>query len=345
MGKPEAAGERTDAHTDPGLDRMLEGLRSGDRGMLARAITLVESDRPADRQAAARLVEACLPPTVSSLRIGVTGVPGVGKSTFIESLGLKLVQSGRRLAVLAVDPSSDISGGSILGDKTRMAGLAADERAFIRPSPARGVLGGVTGRTRETIVLFEAAGHDTVFVETVGVGQAETAAYGVVDCFLLLLLPGAGDELQGMKRGIVERADLLAVNKADGERGAAARETAADYRRALHLLPPSESGWNPPVIACSGLTGEGLDEVWERIGAFAARMREGGHFQARRREQALAWFRAAFREGLQEAVRSRPGMDDALREAEAVVRSGERHPPSVARDLLARWAAAADGHG
>ncbi|WP_052121509.1 methylmalonyl Co-A mutase-associated GTPase MeaB, partial [Inquilinus limosus] len=240
-------------------------IRDGDRRALARAITLVESRRADHRERAEALLEALAPAAGGAVRIGISGPPGVGKSTFIESLGLHLTGQGHRVAVLAVDPSSQRSGGSILGDKTRMELLTRDPAAFIRPSPAGSTLGGVARRTRETLLLCEAAGHDVVIVETVGVGQSETAVAQMVDVFLLLLLPGAGDELQGIKRGIVEVADILVVNKADGDRKGAANHAAAEYRHALALLRGT-GGWTPPVLQCSALENRGIDAVWDMIG-------------------------------------------------------------------------------
>ncbi len=267
------AGQRTGPRFDPrcrplpSLDTLVEGVRAGRRAVLARAITLVESRKPEHQGLAEELVQALLPSTGKATRVGITGVPGVGKSTTIDALGTHLLERGHRVAVLAVDPSSSRTGGSILGDKTRMARLSMDERAFVRPSPAAGTLGGVAARTRETLLLCEAAGYDVILVETVGVGQSETAVADMTDTFLVLMLPGAGDELQGIKKGIIEIADILAVNKADGPNAPRAKKAAADYRAALHLLGGREPHWSTPVLTYSGLTGEGIEELWQQVRA------------------------------------------------------------------------------
>ena len=241
------------------------GIRAGDRAMLARAITLIESKRADHRKAAHRLVQDLLPLTGQAVRLGITGAPGVGKSTTIDALGSTLTAQGHKVAVLAVDPSSTRTGGSILGDKTRMARLASDPHAFVRPSPSSGTLGGVAAKTRETMLLCEAAGYDVVRVETVGIGQSETAVADMTDFFLVLMLPGAGDELQGLKKGIVELADMVAVNKADGDNIARAKLAAAEYRAALNILNPQSATWSPPVITYSALTGDGIRELWSRV--------------------------------------------------------------------------------
>ena len=243
------------------LEQWMEGIRSGNRTILSQAITLVESQNPDQKQMGQAIVEACLPYSGNSFRIGITGVPGVGKSTFIESMGTLLVEKGKKLAVLAIDPSSERSGGSILGDKTRMQELSSRPEVFIRPSPSAGSLGGVARKTRETIFLFEAAGFDVLFIETVGVGQSETAVHQMVDFFLLLMLAGAGDELQGIKRGIMEMADGMLITKADGDNQDKARLARRQYKNALHLLPPSPSGWITPVEICSALNRSGLEEA------------------------------------------------------------------------------------
>ena len=317
---------------------LLHGLRDGDRGALARALTLVESQLPGDRAQARKLLDACLHdrPTavMDSFRIGITGVPGAGKSTFIEALGMHWIDQGHRVAVQAVDPSSAISRGSILGDKTRMERLATHADAFIRPSPARGVLGGVTDRTREYLLLFETAGYDRLIVETVGVGQSETAVHGMVDGMLLLLVPGAGDELQGIKRGIVEMADWLVVNKADADNKVRAAETESDYRRALHLFPPTDTGWAPQVMRCSALTGEGLPHVAEALDTFRDKMLAGGHLAERRRRQAGTWLHQAINDALTAGFYANPAVNKAVQEAEAAVLAGERHPLLAAEQLL-----------
>ncbi|HYF55839.1 MAG TPA: methylmalonyl Co-A mutase-associated GTPase MeaB, partial [Salinarimonas sp.] len=279
----------------------IEALLAGDRAALARAITLAESKR-ADRRAAARaLLDAAMPHTGRAARVGITGVPGVGKSTTIDALGAMLSARGHRVAVLAVDPSSSRTGGSILGDKTRMARLAADPAAFVRPSPTSGTLGGVAARTRETMLLCEAAGFDVILVETVGVGQSETAVADLTDFFLVLMLPGAGDELQGIKKGILELADVIAVNKAD-DAGARANAAAAEYRAALHILAPSSGIWSPPVLTVSGLTGQGLDELWAKVLDHRARLEAAGELHAKRRAQDLKWMWALVHERLHERL-------------------------------------------
>jgi LAO/AO transport system kinase len=316
----------------------VDGVRRGDRAILARAITLVESERHDDAQPAAELLDAVLPYTGQARRVGITGVPGAGKSTLIDVLGLHLVHDrGERVAVLSVDPSSPVTGGSLLGDKTRMARLAVEERAFVRPSPARGHLGGVAPRTREAILLCEAAGFSTVLVETVGVGQSETAVRDLTDVFVLLLLPGAGDELQGLKRGIVEMADLLAITKADGATRAAADRARDDYGRALHLFPPSADGWTPTVQTTSAMEGEGIAELWERILAHQAHAEAGGHRLARRREQAVAWMRELLSVGLARALRRDPQASERVVELERSVAAFEVSPLAAAQEILARF--------
>ena len=273
----------------PDPEAYLEGIRAGDRVLLGQAITLVESQKPEHAPLARQLVEACLPLSGRSIRIGITGSPGVGKSSFIEAMGTYLIEQGLHVAVLAVDPSSKQSKGSILGDKTRMSRLSAHPDAFVRPSPAGESLGGVTRKTREAILLCEAAGFEVIIVETVGVGQSETAVHSMVDFFLLLLLPGAGDELQGIKRGIVEMADLIAVNKADGDRMEMAREARRAYRSAMHLFPPKESGWDPPVVLCSATLNQGMKEIWDQVRQYQSFAKEKGYFKLRRQEQAKYW--------------------------------------------------------
>lgn len=274
---------------DPYIEELVEGVQSGNRSKLARAITLVESVKPAHQAQAQALLLRLLPDRGKAHRIGITGVPGVGKSTSIEALGLYLTGLGKKVAVLAVDPSSSRSGGSILGDKTRMQNLSVDPNAFIRPSPTSGTLGGVTKKTRETMALCEAAGFDVILVETVGVGQSETAVAEMVDIFLCLMLPGAGDELQGIKKGILEIADLIAVNKADGDGKIKAMQAASEYRAALHILTPQSPNWSPPVMTMSGLTGEGLDQLWELILAHKTALTASGEWEDKRRAQDVNW--------------------------------------------------------
>src|SRR6202167_5040878 len=266
------------------IGKLAQGVRSGDRSVLSRAITLTESKRADHRRAAAALTQALLGATGKAIRVGITGAPGVGKSTTIDALGTFLTGKGHKVAVLAVDPSSARTGGSILGDKTRMAQLAADARAFIRPSPAAGTLGGVAAKTRETMLICEAAGYDVILVETVGTGQSETAVADMTDFFLALMLPGAGDELQGLKKGVVELADMIAVNKADGDNIARAKAAAAEYRAALHILSPRSPHWSPPVVTYSALTGDGIPALWEKVLDHRTAMNASGEFAARPRQ-------------------------------------------------------------
>jgi len=275
-----------------------EGIRNHDRIILSQAITLIESSLPSHRDLAARIIDICIPLSGNSLRIGITGVPGVGKSTFIESWGKMITGEGRKLAVLAIDPSSKRSGGSIMGDKTRMETLAQDPDAFIRPSPSGGSLGGVARKTKETIILCEAAGFDTVFVETTGVGQSETAVHSMVDFFLLLMLAGAGDELQGIKRGIMEMADAVVITKADGSNIHSAEIARTEFTNALHLYPPSESGWIPKVMICSAKNGQGLEEIWNTILSFEEFAKRSGYFQNNRNQQAITTMYDSINESL-----------------------------------------------
>lgn len=316
----------------------MAGIQHGDRGVLSQAITLVESTHPA-HQALAQEVLAALPPAAASLRVGVTGVPGVGKSTFLDALGTFLTEKGHGVAVLAIDPSSTRTKGSILGDKTRMDRLAADPNAFIRPSPTAGSLGGVARRTRETIRLCEAAGFDVIFVETVGVGQSETTVHSMVDFFLLLALAGAGDELQGIKRGIMEMADALVINKADGDNRTAARRAKAQYRSALRLFPPTASGWTPEVATCSALTGEGMPEVWSLIERYRQETQASGYFAAHRREQARYWLRQAIEHHLHTRFFSDPAVQAQLPGLEQAVVEGTVSPFVAAQRLVEERAA------
>jgi LAO/AO transport system kinase len=309
-------------------------LLDGDRRALAQSITLVESTRPDHRSDAAALLDAVLARTGNAARLGITGTPGAGKSTFIEELGGRLTAAGHRVAVLAVDPSSRRSGGSILGDKTRMERLARDPHAFIRPSPSGGSVGGVARRTREAALLCEAAGFDVIVVETVGVGQSEVAVADMVDCFCLIVAPGAGDELQGIKRGIVELADLVVVNKADGDLLPAARRATADYRQAVHLLRPRHAGWEVPVLAMSAREGVGVDEVWSTVEKFVGHLREDGALERRRAGQAVGWMWDEIREQLIDSFRRDPGVAAGLPSAEAAVRAGALSPTTAARRLL-----------
>jgi LAO/AO transport system kinase len=313
---------------------LASAVRAGDRRSLARAITLVESTRPDHRHEAVALLDELLPATGGSIRVGVSGAPGAGKSTFIEALGLHLVDHGHRLAVLAVDPSSRRSGGSILGDKTRMEMLSRRTEAFIRPSPSGGTLGGVARRTREALLLCEAAGHDVVLVETVGVGQSEVAVAGMVDVFVLLLAPGAGDDLQGVKRGIVELADVVVVNKADGDLAAAAERTAADYANALHFLRSRTEGWEVRVERASALLGEGIDRVWSAIEAHEALLTATGALSARRAEQARDWMWSEVNDGLLDALAVDPAVAVEMDVLEEDVRAGTVSPAAAAQRIL-----------
>jgi LAO/AO transport system kinase len=318
------------ATKDSKLDLLAAGLRAGDRRALARAITLVESTRADHRAEANALLGALLPHTGKSIRLGITGVPGVGKSTFIEAFGLHVIGEGHRIAVLAIDPSSKRGGGSILGDKTRMEQLARSEAVFIRPSPAGTTLGGVARRTREAMLLAEAAGFDVIIVETVGVGQSETAVAEMVDMFLLLLAPAGGDELQGIKRGIVELADLMVVTKADGDLAAAAGRTQSEYQHALRLLRPTVPGWTPSVLLTSAVTGKGIAEVWGAVGRYRAALARGGLLQRRRADQARAWMWSEISEVLLAEMREHEGVRAELKKLEAAVAEGRMAPGAAA---------------
>jgi LAO/AO transport system kinase len=301
---------------------LAQRVRNADRASLARAITLIESKRADHQKRAHQLVQALLPHTGQAVRVGITGAPGVGKSSTIDALGTHLTGKGHRVAVLAVDPSSTRTGGSILGDKTRMAQLAIDANAFVRPSPSSGTLGGVAAKTRETMLLCEAAGHDVVLVETVGIGQSETAVADMTDFFLALMLPGAGDELQGIKKGLVELADMIAVNKADGDNIPRARAAAAEYRAALHILTPRSPNWTPPVITYSALTGDGIAELWSQVLTHRERMSASGEHAARRRDQQVKWMWAMLEERLFARLRSDPSLRARLPQIESAVADG-----------------------
>ncbi len=313
---------------------LAEGVLGGDRRAVARAITLVESHRPDHREHAQELLVELLPHAGSARRVGISGVPGVGKSTFIDQLGVMLTAAGSKVAVLAVDPSSARSGGSILGDKTRMARLSVDPNAFIRPSPTSGTLGGVAQATRESMVVVEAAGHDVVLVETVGVGQSEITVAEMVDSFLFLTLARTGDQLQGIKRGILEIADVIAVNKADGPGAADARKAARELAGAIRMLRGHGEDWNVPVLTCAGLTGEGLDEVWAKLVEHQDRRRASGAFDEQRRSQQVRWTRQLVRDGLEHRLRAHPGVRAAAPELEKAVLAGELTPALAAQQLL-----------
>ena len=310
------------------------GILAGDRVVLAQAITLVESELPEDQILATDLIQEILPYTGRSFRIGITGVPGVGKSSFIEVFGIRQLDAGKKVAVLAVDPSSSLSKGSILGDKTRMERLALDKRAFIRPSPSRSTLGGVAGKTREAILLCEAAGFDLILVETVGVGQSETAVKSMVDFFLLLLLAGAGDELQGIKKGIVEMADGFLIHKADGDNLDLAAQAKVSYQNAVHLLPPSEKGWAPKLLLGSSLTGLGLSELEAILTSYQEQMKGSGFWDATRGLQRLTWLDDQIQEVLGRAFVNHPGVKKILEREKSAVQSGLLSPSLLAQQAV-----------
>ena len=309
------------------------GIRAGDRATLARAITLIESKRADHRAQAHQLVQDLLPATGKAVRLGITGAPGAGKSTTIDALGTYLTGLGHKVAVLAVDPSSTRTGGSILGDKTRMARLATDPNAFIRPSPSSGTLGGVAAKTRETMLVCEAAGFDVVIVETVGIGQSETAVADMTDFFMALMLPGAGDELQGLKKGIVELADMIAVNKADGDNVERAKVAAAEYRAALNILSPRSPNWSVPVVTYSALTGNGIPQLWGKVLEHKEKMTASGELEARRREQQVKWMWTMLEERLTARLRNDPAVRSKLKQAEAAVAAGKLAPTLAVEEI------------
>ncbi len=311
------------------------GVRAGDRAVLARAITLVESTKPEHRALAQQVLQELLAETGKAIRLGITGVPGVGKSTTIDQLGINLVEAGHKVAVLAVDPTSKRTGGSILGDKTRMTRLSQAANGFIRPSPTSGTLGGVARKTRETMALVEAAGFDVVIVETVGVGQSETTVADMVDFFLVLLLAGGGDDLQGIKKGIIEIADMIAINKADGDNIVRAQAAASEYRGALSILTPASATWKPPVVTISGQTNIGLDALWAKIVEHREVTTRSGEFAERRRAQALSWMQDLIEERLMSALRENPAVAAALPGIEADVRDGRLLPTLAVERILA----------
>jgi len=315
-------------------EKLIKALLSGDKTALSRAITLVESTTQKHRLQAQKIITVCLPYANNSIRIGITGVPGVGKSTFIESFGSLLVVKGKKVAVLAVDPSSTISGGSILGDKTRMEELVKEENAFIRPSASGASLGGVARKTRETIILCEAAGFDTILIETVGVGQSETAVHSMTDFFLLLKLAGAGDELQGIKRGIMEMADAIVINKADGENVKAANLAKVEFNRALHLFPAKESGWTPKTALCSALKKDGIEAVWQIIEEYAALTKANDFFEKERKEQNKFWLLQTIDEQLKSDFYNHPKIKEALKEQLKAIDNNETTPFAAAKSLF-----------
>ena len=316
------------------LDAYVKGVLDGSRAWTARAITLVESSRPDHRELAQRLLTELLPHAGKARRIGVSGVPGVGKSTFIDAFGTLLTGLGHRVAVLAVDPSSTLTGGSILGDKTRMERLAVDRSAFVRPSPSAGTLGGVAKATRESVVVVEAAGYDVVLVETVGVGQSETAVAGMVDTFLLLTLARTGDQLQGIKKGVLELADVITVNKADGPHERDARAAARELSGALRMMTPVDAGWTPPVLTCSAREGTGLDTLWERLEQHRALLDSTGRLAAKRRDQQVDWTWTMVRDELLDSLRSHPQVRALTPSLEQRVRDGELTATLAAEEIL-----------
>ena len=331
---PESLDRLNERRKTLSLDDYVEGIQNGDRTILSRAITLIESTKSEHREQAQEIIEQCLPQTGNSIRIGITGVPGVGKSTFIESLGNHIIEHGRRLAVLAIDPSSTRTKGSILGDKTRMETLANNPDAFIRPSPTAGSLGGVARKTRETIYLCESAGYNTIFIETVGVGQSETAVHSMVDFFLLLMLAGAGDELQGIKRGIMEMADGIAINKTDSASKKQVQQAVREYKNALHLYPPTDSGWSPEVTTCSALEETGVSEIWEMISEYISSTKENGYFESNRNRQAKHWMYEAINHQLKDHFYNNADVKKVLEQAEKDVLNGKISSFKAAQKLL-----------
>ena len=315
----------------PNIDELAAGVLEGDRARLAQAITLVESRAPKHKPPARELMQEILPHSGGSLRVGMTGTPGSGKSTFIEAMGLYLCGMGKKVAVLAVDPSSSVNGGSILGDKTRMEELCREENAFIRPSPSGKSLGGVAARTREALLLSEAAGYDVIMVETVGVGQSETAVRTMTDFFLLLQIAGGGDELQGIKKGVIELADAIVVNKADGDNRTRAKRARAEFARVFQMLHPFTPGWTPQALTCSALENEGMEAIWEMVLRFRSEMSESGVFDQRRRDQNVDWFRSLLHQSVVDRFTAERGAQ--IGEVEAAVASGEL-PVSSALDQL-----------
>lgn len=315
-------------------DEFVKGILDQNRVILSKAITLIESTKTSDQQLGQEVIEKCLPHSGRSIRIGITGVPGVGKSTFIEALGLHVLSLGHKLAVLAIDPSSTRSGGSILGDKTRMTQLSTHPDVFIRPSPSAGTLGGVARKTRETIILCEAAGFDVIFIETVGVGQSETTVHSMVDFFLLLMLAGAGDELQGIKRGIMEMADAIFINKADGDNRVKALQARLEYQNALQLFPVTESGWKPVVDICSAITGEGIPEVWKTISEYREFTRVNGYFLQKRKQQKIHIMSEMIRESLLNDFYSCQNVIAILPDMESSVLDDKISPYNAAQKLL-----------
>jgi LAO/AO transport system kinase len=312
----------------------IDGVLAKNRRLVAKTITLIESSLPVHQERAKTIIDALLPYAGDAVRIGITGVPGVGKSTYIESFGMTLVKQGHRVAVLAVDPSSSRSGGSIMGDKTRMERLSQELQAFIRPSPSGGTLGGVARRTRETMIVCEAAGFDVIIVETVGVGQSETTVASMVDFFLVLMLAGAGDELQGIKKGVLELADAIAINKADGNNIENAQKAKIEYEKALSLLTPSSKSWSPPVLTCSALTMDGIEEIWQTILSHRKKLEKSGELPEKRRKQTLDWMWALVEEGLRDRFYRDPKVEKSLPQIIKAVEEGKTAPTVAAHELL-----------
>jgi len=321
------------------VEELVEGVLSGDRTAVGRAITLVESSSARDRDDAQSLIAVLSPHAGSATRVGITGLPGAGKSTFIDALGTQLTTAGHKVAVLAVDPSSTLHGGSIMGDKTRMARLSADPQAFIRPSPSGGALGGVTRTTRETMVVLEAAGYDVVLVETVGVGQSETAVADMVDTFVVLAIGGAGDELQGIKKGVLELADIVVVNKADGENVAKAQQAAGELKAALHLVTPPTAAWQPPVLTASALYGEGLDLMWGQVGRHVDLLTSTGALSSRRQAQLIQWMWTMVEQEVLTQLRADQSVRKMASELEPQVQGGDLSAPEAAEQILKTWRA------
>ncbi|MFV8839619.1 methylmalonyl Co-A mutase-associated GTPase MeaB [Salinimicrobium soli] len=319
------------------VDELYNQIINGDKSALSRGITLVENNNPKQQEKSAELLEKCLPHANRSIRIGITGVPGVGKSTFIEAFGGYLADKGKKVAVLAVDPTSTVSRGSILGDKTRMETLVNHKNAFIRPSPSGDSLGGVARKTRESIILCEAAGFDTLLIETVGVGQSETTVHSMTDFFLLLKLAGAGDELQGIKRGIMEMADAIVINKADAENKRPAERARSEFRRALHLYPEKENGWKPQVLLCSALHREGIEEVWELISSFEEKVKKNGFFEHNRQEQNKFWLLQTINEALKNRFYQHPEIKELLPKQLKAIERNETTPFEAAALLLEKY--------